>query len=235
MRPSGSLGFTITASLCFRGKRPDSCSRSPDDLVPLRRANARNSRTDHRDRRGRDRGQKLNQCLPSGSSGDVGAVRHGIGLSGGVQQHLRFSARRQTLPYVSGRCCGIGHGQGLIPVDKSSQLAGAPPWRAIASVRSPPCSMSASCHHQRQNARGCEARSGDRHPICFGLPRHIIRHRTAAHRLDQSLHRSAAGDIGGPERIVALSPYSRDGPDPGIRQRPRNSQDFPARPRTSWF
>ena len=57
------------------------------------------SRFDDRDwSRHREIGQQLDQRLRSGASGDVGAVRHVIGFSCGIQQRLRFSARRQTLP-----------------------------------------------------------------------------------------------------------------------------------------
>jgi iron complex transport system substrate-binding protein len=54
------------------------------------------------DDRGRSRhgeiGQHLDQRLRSGACGDVGAVRHAIGFSRGIQQRLRFGVRRQTLP-----------------------------------------------------------------------------------------------------------------------------------------
>ena len=58
-------------------------------------------RSDDRYRPGRRQiGQQLNQRLRPGGRRDAGAIGHAIGFSRGVQQRLRFSARRQTLPYA---------------------------------------------------------------------------------------------------------------------------------------
>jgi len=56
-------------------------------------------RTDDRYRPGRSQiGQQLNQRLRSGGRRDAGTTGYAIGFSCGIQQRLRFRARRQTLP-----------------------------------------------------------------------------------------------------------------------------------------
>ena len=59
------------------------------------------SRSDDRYRPGRRQiGQQLNQRLRPGGRRDAGTTGHAIGFSCGIQQCLRFSPRRQTLPHA---------------------------------------------------------------------------------------------------------------------------------------
>ena len=107
--------------------------------------------------------QPLNQRLGSWSCDDLGPTRHRIGLGAPPRFKASSSARDGKRCHRSAaKVAGTAHGQGLTPVDRSSHIRGDPPYRAIASVRSPPCFIRASCHHPRQSARGYDARSARR-------------------------------------------------------------------------
>ncbi len=73
-------------------------------------------------------------------------------------------------------------------------MAGVPPYCAIASVRSPPCFIRASCHYPGQRARGFAAALA---ALALLLSGTLAARGRAALCLDQSVHRSAADDAGG--------------------------------------
>jgi iron complex transport system substrate-binding protein len=156
-------------------------------------------------------GQQLDQRLCSGASGDAGTVRHAIGLSGGIQQHPRFSARRQALPYALRQMLRNGPRPGINP---GRQIE---PARRCAAMARDCLGEITTMFHGRLLPSSASKREGVRSALhavailtCIGLPgasRAAEPPRIASINLctDQLL-----ATLADPSQILGLSPYSRD-------------------------